>query len=146
MKKQPNPEPITYNPIQKTNENPILTKAESNFNEYLKKIIPSNLIINYKTRLADLIKQELIPEKHLNKILQMHIDFILIDKNGNVILAIELDDSSHNTQQAKERDAIKNDILEKANIPLLRVPNAIYYNLFVLKKSIQSKIKKPLCS
>jgi hypothetical protein len=132
-------EPITY-PIQKTNENLILTKAESNFNEYLKKIIPPNLIINYKTRLVDVVNQKLIPIKHLHKALPMHLDFILIDNTGKIILAIELDDSSHNTPKAKYRDSIKNDALKKANIPLLRIHTAVYYNLSELKKSIQNKI------
>jgi uncharacterized membrane protein YeaQ/YmgE (transglycosylase-associated protein family) len=120
----------------------LLTNAESYFLEYLSKVIPQDLIINHKTRLADVISTNILEDSvHKFRILQMHLDFILIDNSSNIVLAIELDDSSHNIPEAQERDKIKNEILQKANIPLLRIRVKKNYNLIELKNIILNNIK-----
>jgi hypothetical protein len=125
-------------------ETTLLTNAEDHFMGYLIKVTPQYLKINCKTRLADAISNDILDKSvHKFRILQMHLDFILIDKSNKIVLAIELDDASHYTTENRERDRIKNKILEKAKIPLLRFPVAKYYNLIELKNSIETKIKKP---
>lgn len=57
-----------------------------------------------------------------SKIAQKHVDFVLCDpRDASVVLAIELDDWTHNKSNAQKRDAQKDDVLESAGVPLLRV-------------------------
>jgi hypothetical protein len=137
---------LKYEPETKS-ETKILTNAENHFMEYLAKVIPQNLKINYKTRLADIISNDILDNSVYKwRIINMHLDFILIDNKNKIVLAIELDDESHYTTENRERDKIKNKILEKAKIPLLRIPVAKYYNLIELKNSIDTKIRSRLYS
>ena len=52
---------------------------------------------------------------------QTHVDFLIFDKIGKMPrLAIEVDGSIHEQEKQKRRDKIKNTILEKYNIPIIR--------------------------
>ncbi|MDR2439442.1 MAG: DUF2726 domain-containing protein [Planctomycetaceae bacterium] len=143
------PAPITPKAAQqKAQENDtnnykknLLSNAEIDFLNCLTKAKPKNLHVNYKTRLVDVIGG--IPDGTKNKesILMMHVDFILVDYFGNVTLAIELDDSSHDTPDNRKRDNRKDEMLQKANIPLLRIHVRKSYDEFYLKKEIENKIK-----
>lgn len=64
--------------------------------------------------------------KWFGKISQKHVDFIICDENLKVLYAIELDDPSHNTPKAKEKDKFKNEFFEKINIPLIRIETGKY--------------------
>jgi Protein of unknown function (DUF2726). len=44
------------------------------------------------------------------------------------LLAIELDDPSHLTEEAQERDYVKNKVLEASDVPILRVKTQKKYN------------------
>ena len=62
------------------------------------------------------------------KISQKHIDFVLCDPNSMLpVLAIELDDWTHNSPKRKAKDAEKDYILQRAVMPILRIlPNETY--------------------
>lgn len=67
----------------------------------------------------------------------MHIDFLLIEiKTLNPVLAIELDDSSHNSPEATFKDNKKNDFLKLNNIPLLRIKCTYVYDYKELRNQI----------
>jgi very-short-patch-repair endonuclease len=52
---------------------------------------------------------------------QTHVDFLIFDKIGKMPrLAIEVDGSTHEQEKQKKRDEMKNTILEKYNIPIIR--------------------------
>ena len=111
-----------------------LSPAEKEFKEYLRQRLPEDIEIHCKVRLADILKTE----TKYRKIIMMHIDFVLLDANTQkVMLAIELDDKSHDTAKAKERDAIKNEALYKSGIKLIRVPNSDKYHPALIKKIIE---------
>ena len=80
-----------------------------------------------KVRLADIISTYENNYKYFNKIKAKHIDFVLIDNNGNIKLLIELDDKSHKEHERQKRDIFLNNTFEKLNIKLLRIP-IIYKN------------------
>ena len=74
-------------------------------------------------------------ESYRNRIKSRHIDFVVFDPgNGNVEYVIELDDKSHRTEKAKEADQLKNSILKKVNIPLIRIPAKRTYDHKAIKK------------
>lgn len=62
------------------------------------------------------------------KISQKHIDFVLCDPGTMFpVLAIELDDWTHNSPKRKAKDAEKDFILKNAAMPILRIlPNETY--------------------
>lgn len=57
-----------------------------------------------------------------NKIAPRSIDFVLLKENLDVLMAIEIDDRSHNAPKRKNGDATKTHALKSAGIPLLRIP------------------------
>lgn len=52
-----------------------------------------------------------------------HLDFVICDEHTYTIAAVELDDSSHDTEDGKRRDANKNKWLQEEGIPLVRLRN-----------------------
>lgn len=59
--------------------------------------------------------------KWLNKIWNMSLDFVLLDNQLEILLAIELDDKSHLAPNRKAADERKNKALKSAGIPLIRI-------------------------
>lgn len=90
----------------------ILTERERAFYRILKPIADSlELQICPKVRMADIVsikKGTRDWQKWFNKIRSKHVDFLLCDYDMNIVLMIELDDRSHETERAKKNDALKN--------------------------------------
>ena len=59
--------------------------------------------------------------KYFAKISQKHVDFVICDEDFQVYFALELDDSSHDTEKAKEKDLFKDRAFKAAGIPLKRI-------------------------
>jgi very-short-patch-repair endonuclease len=57
-------------------------------------------------------------------------------------LAIELDDSSHNDDRSRQRDAIKDRALREALIPILRIAWKRRYNTRQLQEQIRVALSK----
>lgn len=105
-------------------KNYFFTKRELNFYKELKLIADKyNLVIFPKVRVADIIEVIKIEKRqsYFNKIVAKHIDFVLCD---NVIyspkILIELDDSTHDKPNRKQRDNFIDKIMIQAKIPLIR--------------------------
>ena len=119
----------------------IFTETEKKFYKLLKIITDDiNLNILAKVRLADIIHTENKNYKYFNKIKAKHIDFILIDKEGNIKLLIELDDKTHNNYDRQQRDKFINEIFINEKIKLLRIPVQNTYNLQEIKQKIQESL------
>lgn len=131
--------PVTRPPVNKDvpQENQILTRAETKFFNALTNIIDRQLYaINLKTRLKD-VNLTTINDSKDYSLLAMHIDFLLINmKILSPILAIELDDSSHNGPKATAKDIKKNDFLRLNKIPLLRIKCSNGYDSKELRNQI----------
>lgn len=78
--------------------------------------------------------------KWFRKISQKHVDFLICDKKLRPVLAIELDDKSHELKKAKKNDEFKNELYKHINLPLIRVKAAQYYRYQDID-SIISRIK-----
>lgn len=59
--------------------------------------------------------------KYFHKIAQKHVDFVICDHDLHVLFAVELDDSSHETKDARRRDHFKDKAFAAAKIPLKRI-------------------------
>lgn len=92
----------------------ILTERERSFYSILRPIADKlELQICPKVRVADIVsikKGTRDWQKWFNKIRSKHVDFLLCDYDMNIVLIIELDDRSHETERAKKNDALKNAI------------------------------------
>lgn len=103
----------------------LLTPNEYNFYRRLEPIVNHyGLQILAKIRLADLIQVQKGHEKsqfysYFNRIKAKHIDFAIAD-HMNVLLLIELDDSTHGYQNRIQRDNFVNAVLKKCNYTLIR--------------------------
>lgn len=108
----------------------ILTKTERTFFDVLySKCKEKEILIFPKVRLEDFIKVVATENYngYRNRIKSRHIDFLLCDRNLNIIAAIELDDPSHNTEQAMIVDKFKNNLYNTVGIRLYRIKTDEYY-------------------
>lgn len=55
----------------------------------------------------------------LNQIHRKSVDFLLCDKNGNAVVAIELQDWTHSREDRQRADAVKARALRSAGVPLI---------------------------
>lgn len=119
---EPEPKKIDYKDSYEAKER-LLSKPENLFRNILKTGLPGHEIFA-NVRLADIVK---VQHKHRrNKwlfwnIAQYHIDFLVCDKETNIIAAIELDDPSHDTDDGERRDAKKDECLNAVGIKLIRI-------------------------
>jgi hypothetical protein len=58
------------------------------------------------------------------------------------ILGIEIDDKSHNKPSRQERDDFVNGLYNAMNLPLLRIPAQIGYDVNMIKDGIISTMRK----
>ncbi len=102
----------------------ILTKREYKFylilsqvaDEYGYMVCPK---VGVKDLLAVTDKKNYM--KYFHKIAQKHVDFVICDRDLYVLFAIELDDSTHETKDARRRDHFKDKAFAAAKIPLKRI-------------------------
>ncbi len=103
---------------------PLLTKREHKFYLLLREeAYKKGLLICPKIGLKDLMEvtDKKYYMKYFAKISQKHVDFVICDDDFQVYFALELDDSSHDTEKAKEKDLFKDRAFKAAGIPLKRI-------------------------
>lgn len=122
----------------------IMTEREVEFYKKLKFVCGENILIFPQIHLSNLFFHNIKGQnfksafKFINK---LSVDFVLVDsRNFKTLMAIELDDSTHNEYDRIRRDLIVDDIFKKADFPLLRV-NTIKISNENLKKYILETIK-----
>lgn len=102
----------------------LLTKREYCFYLLLREVADEyHYIICPKVGVKDLLSVTVQKQymKYFHKIAQKHVDFVICDKDLYVLFAIELDDSTHETKDAKKRDHLKDKAFAAAGIRLKRI-------------------------
>ena len=111
----------------------LLSKAERSFFGVLQKAVADRYLVFAKVRLADLVFIPRGTEKRqsfFNRIQSKHLDFVLCDHDAvRPLLAIELDDSSHQRADRKQRDQFVDSALAAAGLPIRHVPARSSYNV-----------------
>lgn len=124
----------------------LLTRAELSFHAALRQAVDARWSIQAKARLADLLclpKGTSDRQKHLNRIVAKHVDFVLCDsKTFEPLLAIELDDASHARADRARRDAFVEAALAAAGLPLLRIRAANSYAPSELRARFEDSLAK----
>lgn len=101
-----------------------LSPAELSYFMVLRSVLGPRATICTKVRLADLL---FVARPHenmsfVNRISSKHVDFLICEASSmRPVVAIELDDASHDRDDRRLRDAFVDDALEAAGLPLVRV-------------------------
>jgi very-short-patch-repair endonuclease len=101
----------------------LFSAAERSFYEVLCRLAPEYTIFA-KVRLADLVRVEASGREfwqRFNSITGKHVDFVLCDGQLAPVVAIELDDLSHEEGDRVARDKFVDAVLLSAELPVLRV-------------------------
>jgi hypothetical protein len=118
----------------------LLTPAELAFYRVLRGLVSENSLICPKVRLSDVF---VVPrgdgrQAAMNRINQKHVDFLLCDPETlQPVLAIELDDASHERKKRQDRDATVDEIFAAAGLPLVHVRAAAAYSPQDLRRLIE---------
>lgn len=122
----------------------LLTRAERLFFSVLHEAVGKHYWLFAKIRVADLVwmpKGTGSRQSYFNRIQGKHIDFLLCDRDAvRPILAIELDDSSHQGKNRRSRDQFVDEALRTAGLPLLRVACRASYDLNDIRAQIRSAL------
>lgn len=123
----------------------LLTKGERAFYVSLKQAVGQDYLLFAKVRLADLLFVPSAATKRqslFNRIQAKHVDFLLCDPHVvRPLLAIELDDASHEEEDRRERDEFVDQALKTAGLPILRVPAKCSYDAAALREQIRQSIR-----
>jgi hypothetical protein len=117
---------------------PLLTPTELEFSKLLDEAMPEFRVM-YQVAVYQTIKIKDSPEnlKIWNKLNRLTFDFVLIDRESNVVAVIELDDKSHLRLATVKRDQKKDDLINFLGKPLLRFNVSSMPSVEVLRTDIQ---------
>ena len=116
-----------------------VNKSEFAFFHVLQRYMPDGHYLMSKVRLEDIIgvkraiKNPDIRWKLRNRVKSRHVDFLVIDKSGQAVLAIELDGPSHDTNETNNADHLKDGLFKACGIPLERVRTGESFAAFAQK-------------
>lgn len=123
----------------------LLSRGEAAFFEPLQRALNGEFLIMSKVRLADLVSCSATEWRngYGGAISQKHVDFVLCDPaTTRFILAIELDDRTHDSEDRKRRDRFLNEVLATVGIRLLRVRARSYYSPSSLRSVVHEALQK----
>jgi very-short-patch-repair endonuclease len=103
--------------------NYFFSAAERSFYEILCRLAPQHRVFA-KVRLADLVRVQASGREfwqRFNSIAGKHVDFVLCDECLAPLVAIELDDASHDDEERLARDRFVDSVLETATLPIVHV-------------------------
>lgn len=111
----------------------LLTPTELKFYLQMKQALKNfNVEIHYKVRLADIFKvkyRNKYYKKNFTRIMAKHTDFLIVEPDtAKPILAIELDDASHDKAASVKNDTFKNILYGSSYIKLIRIKVATTYD------------------
>jgi very-short-patch-repair endonuclease len=122
----------------------LLSEGENAFLPALEQAVGNQYRIAMKVNLCDLVRARgngSDAAAARNRICQKHVDFVLCSHYPvKPVLVIELDDSSHDRPDRQQRDAIVDDCLASAGLPILHVRCRQAYDVRQLAAEIRAKV------
>jgi len=123
----------------------LMSRAEHEFFNILVEVLENQYYIFPQIHLSDILDHKVVGQnwkgafRHIN---EKSVDYVLCDKSYiKPLLAIELDDNSHQQERRKERDGEVERILGNAGIPLFRLKNHGNFNKEEIRRSVLEKLK-----
>ncbi|GEP43186.1 DUF2726 domain-containing protein [Brevifollis gellanilyticus] len=120
-----------------------LSAAEISLYHVLRNTLAADVTIVIKPRLSDIlfVRQPHINKAARNRIDRKHVDFLLCETaTMKPRLVVELDDSSHQRKDRRDRDEFVDEALKAARLPILHVRAAKGYVPQELFMQIQQAI------
>jgi very-short-patch-repair endonuclease len=144
-KNSPEKEEVKKKPIYKYNRKAFLiSRPEHEFFNILVEILGDKYHIFTQVHLPTILEHKVVGQNwkgafsHING---KSVDFVICDKAYiKPLLAIELDDKSHERPDRIERDSEVEGMLQEAGMPLLRFENHGNFDKESIKKEIDQKL------
>ncbi len=123
----------------------LLTPAERLFMQSLEIATDGRWRISFKVRVADVIEVTSADRRErqrlFRRIAAKHIDFLLTEpETFEPVLAVELDDSSHDRLERRERDEFLDELFRAAQLPLVRVEAASRYSPNKISRTLEEAL------
>jgi hypothetical protein len=126
----------------------LFTSAEIIFYRQLIEAVDGmGLLIFPKVRLIDIIEFSTMEEMEMlnYSIMAKHVDFLVCSTVGvKPVAVIELDDPSHATPEARERDAVKNWACTASALPMLRFGSREPKRPHIIRQRLETVLKPTL--
>lgn len=120
----------------------LLTPTELRFWQSLREAVGPRAHVLMKVRLADVLQARPHDLGALRQVSQKHVDFLLCDPQTlRPLLAIELDDASHERPDRQARDVFVDSAYAQASLPVLHVPVSGRYDAARLHIQIRELIE-----
>lgn len=116
-----------------------LSPAERSFYSALVTALADRAVTCPKVSLGDILftTDRQNARKHTNRINQKHVDYLICSRGEmKPLVAIELDDSSHERASARERDQFKDAAFAAAGLPLVRIKTKRSYDVQELARTL----------
>lgn len=124
----------------------LITKKENEFFNILTEILNNEYYIFPQVHLDAILDYKVVGQnwkaafRHIN---EKSVDFVICDKAYlKPLLAIELDDKSHEREDRIERDINVERIFMEVDMPILRIQNSVSLNKEEVKNLLLEKLKK----
>ena len=112
----------------------LCSKSEIRLFKYLTQILPRDYYIHCQTSLISLLKPA--DFRSARMIWAKRVDYVITDRDCEILLVIELDDRSHERKDRKKRDKFVNKILKDKH-PLLRITTEQAKNQAFVRRQIE---------
>ena len=132
--------PFAVLPYAKTKY--FFSAAERSFYEILRRLVPGHTVFA-KVRLADLVHVKngtMAWQSHFNRIDRKHLDFVLCDSDLAPVVAIELDDRSHDDENRQSRDQFVDQVLASVSLPIVRLRAKHTYKLEEIRRMLSPHV------
>lgn len=124
----------------------LMTRAEHELFDILVGIVGDQYYVFPQIHLPNILDNKVVGQnwrgafRHID---EKSVDFVICDRAYiKPLLAIELDDRTHERDDRKKRDGEVERILNEANMPLLRFANNGHFNKEEIKRFVLEKIEK----
>lgn len=116
----------------------LLTPCEQDYRTKLLDLVPRHFILHSQVSFNSFLKCKDIGIR--NRYNRCVVDFIVTDRDYNPCLIIEVDDPSHNSLKAQQKDQFRDELTLLAGIPTIRIDDGTSVS------EIRSLIKRHLYS
>ena len=137
------PSAVADRPLPYRRKPHVMSKGERALWYPLYKAVQGKYRLFCKVRLADLVGAPTGRDERywFKKIRGYHVDFVLCHPDTTApLLVIELDDRTHRSPKAKDRDAFKDAVCQAAGLPIYRIPARQAYDPIELGERIEQLV------
>jgi very-short-patch-repair endonuclease len=99
----------------------LLTERERALYQHLVQSLPNHIVLAQVQLLQVLnFQRGRRTQAIANRIIQLSLDFLILNPDTSIVAAVELDDATHTREARRQADARKDHALKSAGVPLIR--------------------------